>query len=276
MKLSIITVCRNDKKGLTDTIHSVLSQDTLEYEFIVIDGASTDGTTEILEQYKESIDYYISEPDKGIYNAMNKGICHAHGEYCLFLNAGDIFFDTNVISQFNANGINKDILSGKEICSFDGAKYVAFRNPPYTVNIAYFMDQTLAHQSTFIRTELLKKYPYDESYKIASDYILFFKYLMLYNASYGRLDFFVSKFVMNGISSTDGDLSMKERNRFLQSIFSEKILSDLKSYTAYKELVTHIESKSVVGFVLRSIFKLIRYSHILKEKFVIYRINAKK
>ncbi len=92
MKLSIITVNLNNKDGLQKTIDSVISQTFKDFEWIVIDGGSTDGSKELIEKYSDYISYWVSEPDKGIYNAMNKGIKVAKGDYLEFLNSGDIFF----------------------------------------------------------------------------------------------------------------------------------------------------------------------------------------
>ena len=93
MKLSIITVNRNNKDGLEKTIRSVIRQTSHDYEYIIIDGASTDGSPEIIRNYEENITYWISEPDTGIYNAMNKGIRKAQGDYCLFLNSYSSFIE---------------------------------------------------------------------------------------------------------------------------------------------------------------------------------------
>ena len=106
-KISIITVNYNDREGLKKTIESVINQTWQDFEFIIIDGGSTDGSREVIEQYKDKIDYWISEPDKGIYNAMNKGIKAASGEFLLFLNSGDRLIDKNitekVISKLESN-----------------------------------------------------------------------------------------------------------------------------------------------------------------------------
>lgn len=273
-KLSIITVCWNDKNGLDKTIKSVISQNTREFQFLIIDGASTDGTIDILEQYKDSIDYYISEPDKGIYNAMNKGVLAANGEYCLFLNAGDIFFDEKVVTRFLQENISEDIVSGKEACSFDGKKFVAYRKPPKEISLLYFMKQTLAHQSTFIRKELLLAFPYDETYKIASDYIFFFKSFFEENASYRRLDFFVSIFIMDGISSINGDLSQKERERFFTSFFPAPVLKELTINAKYSDFYIQICRNTFAGKFFRLILKFLKTIEIIRDKITIRKINS--
>lgn len=97
--ISIITINYNNKVGLKKTIESVIQQDFNSFEFIVIDGGSTDGSYDVIQEYRNYIDYWVSEPDKGIYNAMNKGITIARGEYCNFMNSGDFFYDKNVLSS---------------------------------------------------------------------------------------------------------------------------------------------------------------------------------
>ena len=109
-KLSIITVNLNNREGLRKTAESVVSQTYKDYEWIVIDGGSTDGSKELIEQYAEHISYWVSEPDKGIYNAMNKGIRQAHGEYFLFLNSGDSLCDDDIVESFCVGNFKEDIV----------------------------------------------------------------------------------------------------------------------------------------------------------------------
>ena len=99
MKLSIITINYNNLAGLQRTIDSVVCQTWHDYEWIIIDGGSSDGSKELIEQYQEYITYWCSEPDKGIYNAMNKGIDHAHGDYLIFMNSGDAFASKKCIRK---------------------------------------------------------------------------------------------------------------------------------------------------------------------------------
>ena len=106
MFFSIITINRNNAKGLEDTIQSVLSQDRNLYEFIIIDGASSDNSLEVIKKYESQIHYYISEPDTGIYNAMNKGIDKAKGEYAIFMNSGDSFSYPTALNDISKNNFN--------------------------------------------------------------------------------------------------------------------------------------------------------------------------
>ena len=117
MKISIITVNYNDKLGLEKTIKSVLDQENVVFEYLVIDGNSNDGSKDIIEKYKDKINYWVSEPDSGIYNAMNKGIRAATGDYLLFLNSGDWLFENNSIANVDKliTG-SKDIYYGNDHC----------------------------------------------------------------------------------------------------------------------------------------------------------------
>ena len=127
-KLSIITINRNNAAGLRKTIESVVSQTYTDFEYIIIDGASTDGSVEVIKEYAEATLpcgeglgerlYWVSEPDKGIYNAMNKGILKAQGEYLLFLNSGDWLVDKDVIKSFIDLNIINDIVNNFYIVCF--------------------------------------------------------------------------------------------------------------------------------------------------------------
>ena len=119
MKISIITVNYNDKDGLEKTIKSVLNQENTVFEYLVIDGNSADGSKDVIEKYKDKIDYWVSEPDSGIYNAMNKGILAATGDYLLFLNSGDWLYENDSIANVDKLILeSKDIYFGNAICFF--------------------------------------------------------------------------------------------------------------------------------------------------------------
>ena len=113
MKYSIITINYNNRDGLENTIKSVINQTCQDFEYIVIDGGSTDGSVDVINKYADKIDYWISEPDKGIYNAMNKGILRAHGEYLNFMNSGDYFYDNEVLEKMYSCCVN-DMVVGKD------------------------------------------------------------------------------------------------------------------------------------------------------------------
>lgn len=171
-KLTIITINYNNRDGLKKTIESVVTQKDQDFEYIVIDGGSTDGSVEIIKEYEKFIDYWISEPDAGIYNAMNKGVAVAHGEYCNFLNSGDFYYDNEVVRRFNNYPPIQltDIVLGYEVLVDDKGKEHFHRDVKDEIHLLDLVVSAISHQSSFIRTEICRKYPYDENYKIVSDW----------------------------------------------------------------------------------------------------------
>ena len=230
MTLSIITINYNNAAGLEKTIKSVISQTNKNYEFIVIDGGSSDGSKEIIERHKEQITYWVSEPDKGIYNAMNKGVKVAKGEYCIFMNSGDIFYSSKVIDDFfDKADLTSDIIEGD--CCFDGS----LLRQPRTISGIYMFRNALCHQSTFIKTMLLKTEPYLENFKIASDWMHMYKTLIIKNGSYQHIDILVCDYDCNGISATNKNLGNLEREQWLRQNLPYKIYEDYVHFTNCKE-----------------------------------------
>lgn len=234
MKLSIITINLNNAKGLRKTIESVVSQTFTDYEYIVIDGASTDGSVDIIKEFADKITYWISESDNGIYNAMNKGILKANGEYCLFLNSGDWLVDQNVIFDFVNCEYNEDVISGN-VLLFDNSNYILYQSPQKdALNFLYFYRGSIPHPASFIKRDLFTHFGfYNETNKIVSDMEFFVKVLVLNNCSYNHLDRNISCFNLDGISSQKGwnDLHEKEAEGVYQSAMSPLI------YKAFKQLI---------------------------------------
>lgn len=198
MKYSIITVNYNNAVDLERTICSVRNQSRKDYEYIVIDGGSTDGSVELIRKNIHDISYWVSERDNGIYDAMNKGIAVAKGDYCLFLNSGDTFFDDNVLEKVSCL-LDKDIVCGN-------AMLTTGRNQPWTapdvVDERFWRQRnSICHQSVFIRTSLLKNNPYDTSLKIVSDYKFFFYELAVEKRSYRHIDLTICNYGCDGVSA---------------------------------------------------------------------------
>jgi glycosyltransferase involved in cell wall biosynthesis len=170
LKFSIITVCFNAAKDLERTLKSVILQSFDSVEHIVIDGDSSDGTLELIDRYKPFISTWISEGDRGIYDAMNKGIKLARGEYLNFLNAGDMYFDRDVLKKAAAQIKDKvDIAYGD--CFVKGARrYNGLQEAGLIESLSSKMP--FCHQSAFYRREALQENIYDISYKLAADYEL--------------------------------------------------------------------------------------------------------
>lgn len=222
MKLSIITINYNNREGLKKTIESVLSQTFTDYEYIIIDGGSTDGSRELIEQYQDLLAYWCSEPDKGIYNAMNKGVQHAHGEYVNFMNSGDCLHNDNTLKEvFEGKEYEEEIVTG-QLLNMDTGKLLR----KYEENILlYIVKSTLNHQGSFIRREWLQKYPYDENLKIVSDWKFWVETIILDKARVRIIDTIVGEQDMTGIS-TNGryhDLMSQEREQVMTTLFSTSL-----------------------------------------------------
>jgi glycosyltransferase involved in cell wall biosynthesis len=225
-KLSIITINYNNCNGLKKTIESVIEQTYTDYEYIIIDGGSTDGSLDVIKKYDKKIDYWISEPDRGIYNAMNKGILKATGEYCNFMNSGDFFYNKNVLEKvFNQN--NEDIITGKTHLS--GTSLFWDYNKP-TITLADLWIRGLNHQSTFIKTQLLRDNPYDESLKILADLNFFARSLVLRNCTFKFIDEVIADYNLEGISSLQRKEMLDEKDQILKSILPERIYIDYIRY----------------------------------------------
>lgn len=225
MKISVVTINYNNKTGLSKTLDSIINQSYKTFEFIVIDGGSEDGSKELLLQNSNVITYWVSEPDHGIYHAMNKGIMKAKGDYCIFMNSGDSFYDLNVLENVVPFLDGTDVIYGNTEYTDGKIRYSA-NEPPY---LSFFIVNSFSHQSTFIRTELLKKYLYDESLKIVADWKFFLQTLILNNGSFKAIDLKISLYDANGISSTNKVLYEKERKQVLASLFPQWILIDYEN-----------------------------------------------
>ncbi len=195
-KLSIITVNLNNAEGLRKTIESVVNQTFTDYEYIIIDGGSTDGSVDIIKQYEEKITNWVSEPDKGIYNAMNKGILKAKGEYCQFLNSGDWLINQNVLKNVFAVNNNEDIIYGN-VQTDKGT----IENPE-KLTLKFFFQSTICHQSVFHKTDLFGKYGlYKEELFIIADWQFLVNALITNNSTYKFVNKIICFYDYNGISS---------------------------------------------------------------------------
>ncbi len=230
MKLSIITINLNNKDGLRVTLESVYSQTCKTFEHIIVDGGSNDGSVDTIRQFMTeqstvSPDVsivqqrWISEPDTGIYNAMNKGIRMASGDYSLFVNSGDRLASIDVIEQVLPYLNNEnDIVSG-ELELVKSGEVVTKLFPPQTINLNYCISSGLAHPNTFIKRELFDKYGcYNEQNKIVSDWEFFLIACGLHSCKYKSIPFLVSSFEMDGISSRNDELLKKETQDALQRL----------------------------------------------------------
>lgn len=210
MKVSVVTVCYNVEDILEDTIKSVVSQTYDDVEYIIIDGASKDGTIDIIKKYSDKIAYWISEPDKGIYDAMNKGILAATGDYIIFMNAGDKFVDTGVLDKVSVYLNGDAVVTGRwRRCYANGSKKNGL-----PANLSRFeTDMPICHQATFVNLQYHKKNLFDTSYRFSADYKFF------YNAwrkgeRFSIIDVLVSDFIVDqGVSTANISDSILEREK---------------------------------------------------------------
>lgn len=227
-KLSIITINYNNLDGLKKTIESVSSQTCKEFEYLIIDGGSTDGSVAYIESKSDAIDYWISEPDKGIYNAMNKGIELATGEYILFINSGDHLFSNKVVKSAEKYLQSYDVIYfNLQIISED--KRFKIHSLPDKLKFSDFFIDSWPHPSTFTKRELFDKVGlYDENLKIFSDWKFMILALFKYQCSYLKVDEILSTFYLGGVSSQT-DL-FGERNQVLKEFFNGYVLDYQELY----------------------------------------------
>ena len=223
MRLSIITVNRNDREGLALTIESVRKQTAAPFEFIVIDGASTDGSRELLESTGAPVTSWLSEPDSGIYNAMNKGVARASGDYCLFLNSRDMLSSPDVLSQIASLADDAGIICGNVLIQTDPVRR---KTAPEFVTLDYLFNNSICHQAALIRTDLLQKHPYDEQLKIVADRKYFLQTLIFENVTYKAIDLDITNYDVNGFSARQRFLSEQEYASVLQEMIPERIRSN--------------------------------------------------
>lgn len=202
MKLSIITVNYNNIKGLKKTLESVVSQSVKDFEWIVIDGGSTDGSKDLLDDFTDQITYWVSEKDHGIYEAMNKGIKVANGDYLQFLNSGDSLADLDIINRFYERSNIEDVIYGNAIIVDDSGQEVDKFIAPDFVKFSFFYSHALNHQATFFHKRCFDNYLYNENNRVASDLELYM-HLMYLGYSFVKWNEYVVRFDNTGLSSID-------------------------------------------------------------------------
>lgn len=208
--ISVVTVCYNAISNIEKTILSVVSQTYHDTEYIIIDGGSNDGTTDIVKKYSDRLTYWISEPDNGIFDAMNKSLKHITGEWVIFMNAGDYFCNDNVISDVGFDKVCEDVgfvfggYYGKY--PFNLLRKMPIR--PFYSNKSFYRGMGFTHQSVFVRTELAKQFGFDLSFKASADYNQIYN---IYRAGYKPLQTDVCIAVMD---MTDGFSQNNRRTQY--------------------------------------------------------------
>jgi glycosyltransferase involved in cell wall biosynthesis len=257
---SVITINYNNVEGLRNTMKSVSSQTFSDFEYIVIDGGSTDGSLDVIREFQtfnSDIDQgvtrkyqWISEPDSGIYNAMNKGIFRSTGDYCLFLNSGDVLFNNHVLSQIAKNEIISDIICFDAIVNEEHKNTLV--KAPKDVSFYTFYTHTILHQATLIKRFLFEKYGlYNEQFRIVSDWEFFVKALILGNCSYQSIELTISVFDSNGVSSNSQYIELCRAER--QQVFDKYLAYFIPDYNL-------IQPKPIYNFLKNAEkFRILKY-----------------
>lgn len=223
--LSIITINLNNVDGLKKTAKSVVEQTYRDMEWIVIDGGSTDGSKEFIESCADQISYWVSEPDAGVYNAMNKGIKHAKGKYIQFLNSGDCLLSNDILEEVFATEHDADVLY-TDCYLVENDRVKEERRYPDVMSLRELLDINLVHNGMFFKRELFEEELYDETLKISSDLKFNIK-KVLENKSFKHVPVFSIAYDVTGISASQFDLLLKEQKSIVEAYISPSIMKDV-------------------------------------------------
>ena len=240
--ISIITINLNNRDGLIKTIDSVLAQTYKNFQYIIIDGASTDGSIDVIEKHAGKIGYWVSEQDRGIYHAQNKGIGKSSGNYLLFLNSGDYLFNETVLEDILKNDFNEDILYG-DIYFDTGNTEFTFKTYPSKLTFDYFFtySESLPHPATLIKKSLFERVGiYNEEFKIVSDWEFWLKAIFLHQASYKKISLPISVCDTDGLSlRPEFKHVMKQEMEKVYNNYFPGIVDDYKKFNAFKSEINN-------------------------------------
>ena len=269
MKYSIITVNYNNKDGLRKTVESVIHQTCHDFEYIVIDGGSTDGSVDVIKEYEKDIDYWVSEPDNGIYHAMNKGIAHAHGEYLNFMNSGDCFYDNERLQAITDHHYQCDMIIGSDYWyNPNTGKDFSTILPP-RLDMFTFYKGSLPHQSTFFKHTLFRDYMYDETLKVVSDWKFYIQKIIAEGCSVNYFhDVICRKDLNDGIGYTQAERLKIEHDEFIAQFM-------LTGINKHYETLTKLDNSTFYKFMdICDSPKSLRYLTLAIK--IIYRLLHKK
>ena len=261
MTLSIVTINYNNREGLQKTIDSVLAQTWKDFEWIVIDGGSTDGSRELIERYQEHFAYWCSEPDKGVYNAMNKGIAKAKGEYSNFMNSGDSYYNQLVLGSVFNQPRTEDVIYGDWI-----EKYIdreVLRTIPNDSFFPTFLYQNICHQAMFFKSIILKERGYDENMKVLADWYRNTE-LVLKGIDFKYVPITICLYDMHGISNQKDNTITREECYQIQSLYPKSIIQALQKlyyyddnkYIQYTEKL--IRGKCIIALFTKTILSILK------------------
>ena len=265
MKFSIITVNYNHREGLIKTIQSVINQTYTDYEYIIIDGGSTDGSVEVIKEYNDRITYWVSERDKGVYNAMNKGIAQAQGDYINFMNSGDSFYDNHVLENVSQLMDNSDFIIGKDYNQDPETGEVFTTILPTRLSMAAFYMWTLPHQSAFIRRSLFSGSQYDENLRIVADWKFYMDKIVYEGKTVQLLNTIISNREQGGMSISQANKTTEERKKVLSELLPLGIYKDYESLahldrgTLYKllNMLDQKKSRKYIAIFIKVLYRIL-------------------
>ncbi|WP_333820785.1 glycosyltransferase family 2 protein [Ohtaekwangia sp.] len=239
--VTVITVVYNGESSIGDTIKSVINQDYKNLEYIVIDGGSTDRTVEIIKSFENEIDLWVSEPDRGIYDAMNKGTALAKGSWINFMNSGDRLAEKNTLSQIFNQRQEADLLYGNALIEHSDFT-IPF--PVHPINTIW-KKSPFCHQACFVKSEVMKSYKFDLQYKIGADHDLFyrayknnlkFRYIPILVCLFDGRDGTTKKRIVQAIQDKK-NIAMKYEYSIGKWIYYQFYLTYIKMIIAMKKLL---------------------------------------
>lgn len=236
VRLTIITINYNNREGLARTIASVRGQTFRDYEWIVIDGGSTDGSRQLIEDNGELFAFWCSEPDKGIYDAINKGIAHASGQYISCMNSGDEYFSSDTLQVVFARPLSADIVYGDWYKVYPDRRILC--RMPYPMDFYIFYYHNICHQAMFVRTAALQQKGFDPGYGVVADYARWMEMLFA-GATFQRVDTVICCYDMSGVSSQN-DAGLKECQRIHREIVPEWLRPVMQRLDLYENSPDHI------------------------------------
>ena len=263
-KISIITINKNNAEGLKKTIQSVIQQTYTNIEYIVIDGASIDNSLDVISSFVEKITHWVSETDSGIFNAMNKGVKKSSGDYCYFLNSGDVLASKDTLSDIFRDRIDHSpFINGHQINLIDSKqKRVKALNRPLTLFDFYW--GTIKHQATFIHRQMFLKYGlYDENLKITADWKFFLQTIGLHNEQPIFVDIDIVHFEWGGVSTNLKWLKIhdEERIRVINECIPLSIQNDYNRFhfmSSNKYILDKMRDNRLFSFLVKGLYKILK------------------
>jgi glycosyltransferase involved in cell wall biosynthesis len=266
IKISVITINFNNLIGIKRTYESVRIQTLADFEYIIIDGASTDGSKEYIESIQNTLSYWSSKPDRGIYNAMNIGLKVATGDYVLYLNSGDELCSAYVLENIKAAIFNDmqmcDCYYGNEKRIDAFSKQVKIKNVDIENKVSFLFHNSIPHQASFWRrTTLIELGGYDERFAIIGDFVLLYKALVI-GKIFKKIDVLVDNFYTDGISSNPKYAYKSKRDLV---IFTKNYLGNIKDEV--KIILKHHQKNTSIRnkcYIRRKFHRIIRFFSFFK------------